>query len=174
MCGYKIKLAVAKDGKHNYSFEVKDKFFEIFDYSLLEKADIITRIQLEKNCNKFILSVSIEGEIHGLNCDLCADSLTVPITAETTFIIKESVEQLESTDDIIYVQPKQSELEIRHLIYELIILALPVKRRHKSDASGNIKCNKKTLALVNQYSKKEYISDPRWDALKKIKIEKTE
>ena len=174
MCEYKIKLAVAKDGKHNYSFEVKDKFFEIFDYSLVEKADIIAKIQVEKNGNKFILNVSIEGEIHGLNCDLCADPLTVPIRAETTFIIKECIKQLESTDDIIYIQPKQSELEIKHLIYELIILALPVKRRHKSDASGNIKCNKKTLALVNQYSKKEYVSDPIWDALKKIKIEKTE
>ena len=62
-------------------------------------------------------------------------------------------------------------IDLKHLIFELIVLNLPKKRKHTVDKQGKSTCNKEMVDLVNKYTQiKEQASDPRWDALKKIKI----
>ena len=53
----------------------------------------------------------------------------------------------------------------------MIILNLPNRRQHPLDENGESTCNKEMVDLVNKYTEvKEKSSDPRWDALKDLKI----
>ena len=62
-------------------------------------------------------------------------------------------------------------LDLKQLIFEIIILNLPNKRQHPFDEEGNSTCNEEMVDLVNKYTEvEEKSSDPRWDALKNLKI----
>ena len=60
---------------------------------------------------------------------------------------------------------------LKQLIFELIILNIPNRRQHAFNEDGSSNCNEEMIDLVNKYTvTEEKSSDPRWDALKKLKI----
>ena len=74
-------------------------------------------------------------------------------------------------DEIFYVKTNKNAIDLKQLIFELIILNLPNRRRHPLNEDGSSNCNKEMIVLVNKYTlTKETSSDSRWDALKKLKI----
>ena len=171
MNDFKIKLGAINGGKNCFSFEIKDQFFEEFTLSDVEHAKIIATALLNKEGDRLALTLNIDGEINKLPCDICTDEISVDITAETKVIIKTTDEDLVSTDEIFYVKTSENVIDLKQLIFELIILNLPKKRQHDINEDGSRKCNKEMITLLDKYRVvDEKSSDPRWDALKKLKI----
>tara|TARA_B100000767_G_scaffold239164_1_gene234281 strand:+ start:405 stop:923 length:519 start_codon:yes stop_codon:yes gene_type:complete len=171
MNDFKIKLGEINGGENYFSFVIKDQFFEGFILSDVQFADITATALLEKDGDKLGLKLKIEGQINKLLCDICTDEISAGITAEAKLIIKKTDEELVSTDEIFYVKKSENTIDLKQLIFELIILNLPKKNKHSLNEDGSSKCNKEMLALVNKYKiTEEKSSDPRWDALKKLKI----
>lgn len=170
MNDFTLKLGLITNGKNSFSFEVKDKFFEAFTLTDVEHGNILATATTYKNGEEIKLHLMVKGEIHKLPCDICADDISVPIKGETNIMIKKSYENLESTDEIFYIKQNENSINLKQLIFELIILNAPKKRRHPVDEKGNSTCNKEMIDLVNKYTKiKEKSSDARWDALKNLK-----
>ena len=91
--------------------------------------------------------------------------------AETKVIIKITDEELPSTDEIFYIKKSENSIDLKQLIFELIILNLPKRRQHPLNEQGEITCNKEMVDLIEKYTvKEEKSSDPRWDALKDLKL----
>lgn len=171
MNDYKIKLGGVTNGKNSFSFEIKDQFFEAFTLSDVEYAEIIANATLDKDGEKLALTLTIDGKINKLLCDICTEEISINITAGTNLIIKITDEDLVSNDEIIYVKTSENAIDLKQLIFEIIILNLPKKRQHASNEDGSSNCSKEMIDLVNRYTvKEEKSSDSRWDALKKIKI----
>ena len=172
MNDFTIKLGAITNGENSFSFDIKDQFFEAFTLSDVESANIIAKALLDKDGNKLSLKLTLSGEVNNLLCDICADEISVNIEAETEVIIKTTDEDLTSTDEIFYVQTSENSIDLKQLIFELIILNLPKKRQHPTDEDGASNCNKEMVDLVNKYTIKEEkkSSDPRWDALKDLKL----
>ena len=171
MDDFKIKLGAINDGKNCFSFEIKSQFFEEFPLSDVEHANITATALLDKKGDRLALTLTIDGEINKLLCDICTDEISIAITAKTKVIIKTTDENLVSTDEIFYVKTNENAIDLKQLIFELIILNLPNRRQHPLNEDGSSNCNKEMIVLVNKYTLKEKkSSDPRWDALKKLKI----
>ena len=171
MDDFTIQLGSITNGKNSFSFKIKDEFFETFTFSGLEHANISALATLDKDGENLSLNLIIKGEINNLSCDICTEELSVQITGQTDIIIKRSDADLISTDEIFYIKQHEKKIDLKHLIFELIVLNLPKKRKHTVDKQGKSTCNKEMVDLVNKYTQiKEQASDPRWDALKKIKI----
>ena len=70
----------------------------------------------------------------------------------------------------MYVSPDEDQIDIRHYVYESIMLSLPVQRVHPDNEKGRTQCNKEMLKLLKQHSNKKDKNeiDPRWEALKKF------
>jgi len=171
MNDYKIKLGGITNGKNSFSFEIKDQFFEAFTLSDVEHAEIIATALLDKDGEKLALTLTIDGKINKLLCDICTEEISVNITAETNVIIKITDEDLTSTDEIIYIKKSENEIDLEQLIFELIILNLPKKRQHPLNDKEEVICNEEMVNLIKKYTvKKQKSSDPRWDALKDLKI----
>jgi uncharacterized metal-binding protein YceD (DUF177 family) len=171
MNDFTVKLGSITTGKNSFSFEIKDSFFEAFTFSDIEHADISAIAKLDKDGDTISLNLIIDGQINHLACDICTDELSVKISAEANVVIKKTDENLVSTDEIFYIKKNENKLNLKHLIFELIILNAPKKRQHALDKQGNNTCNKEMVDLVNKYTQvKEKASDHRWDALKKIKL----
>ncbi len=171
MDNYVIKLGGIPNGEHTYSFEIKDQFFEVFTQSEVQHANIIATALLDKENNKLALTLTLSGVINNLLCDICAEDLSINIETKTKIIIKETDENLESTDEIIYVKTSENTFSLQHLIFEIINLTLPNKRQHPINEDGSSNCNKEMVDLIEKYTvKEEKSSDPRWDALKDLKL----
>ena len=171
MDDFKIKLGAINGGENYFLFEIKDQFFEEFTLSDVEYANVTATALLDKKGDGLTLTLTIDGEINKLLCDICTDEISVDITAETKVFIKTTDENLVSTDEIFYVKTSENAIDLKQLIFELIILNLPNKRQHALSKDGSSECNKEMIDLVNKYTvTEEKSSDPRWDALKKLKI----
>jgi uncharacterized metal-binding protein YceD (DUF177 family) len=169
MNDYIVKLGAITNGQNSFSFEIKDQFFEAFTFSDIEHADISAIAKLNNNGNNMSLNLIIDGQINQLSCDICTDELSVKISAETNIIIKKTDEDLVSSDEIFYIKKSENKIDLKHLIFELIVLNAPKKRQHSLDKKGNSTCNKEMVDLVNKYTQvKDKASDPRWDALKSL------
>ena len=171
MNDYKIKLGGITNGKNSFSFEIKDQFFEAFTLSDVEYAEIIATALLDKDSDKLALILTIDGKINKLLCDICTEEISVNIVAETNVIIKTTDESLTSTDEIFYIKKSKTSINLQQLIFELIILNLPKKRQHPLSDNGGVTCNEEMINLIAKYTvKDEKTFDPRWDALKDLKI----
>jgi uncharacterized metal-binding protein YceD (DUF177 family) len=169
MNNFTVKLGTITTGKNSFSFEIKDQFFEAFTFSDVEHADISAIATLNKDGDNISLNLIIDGQINQLACDICTDELSVKISGETNVIIKKTDKDLVPTDEIFYIKKNENKLDLKHLIFELIVLNAPQKRQHALDKQGNSACNKEMVDLVNKYIQvKEKASDPRWDALKSL------
>ena len=163
-----VRIAGLKEGVHRQSFDIKDKFFEAYEKSEVKEGEFIVNSLLNIKGIDRKITLNIEGVIKNLLCDYCAESLNYKISTALDLVIKESEEQVESTDEIIYVLPKQHQLSINQLIFEMISLAIPTKKFHQEN--GKINCDEKMLALIEKYAtKQKQDADPRWEALKKLK-----
>ena len=168
---YKIKLGGITNGKNSFSFEIKDQFFEAFTLSDVEHAKIIATALLDKDGDKLALELQINGTINKLLCDICTEEISVNIEAETNVIIQITAEDLTSTDEIFYIKKSENSIDLAQLIFELIILNAPKRRQHPLDKQGKVTCNEEMVDLIEKYTvQEEKSSDPRWDALKDLKI----
>ena len=167
MSDFIIRLDKTTNIQTSYSFVVRDKFFETFTFSDIKHADIIVAVTLNKNGVNISANIKINGRINKLACDICTEELSKEISAETDIVIKKTNENIFSTDEIIYVKPNDNKLDLKQLIFELIILNTPKKIQHGLDENGNSKCDEEMIKLINKYTnvKKEKF-DPRWEKLK--------
>ena len=168
---YRITIGGTEEGIHSFTFDIKDSFFKAFSQSEVRYANIIATVLLERENNKLALSIELNGKVNHLLCDICAEDISVDISSITKMMIKETSENLESTDEIIYITSNENELSIEHLLFELITLSLPNKRQHPENKDGTTNCNTEMISLIDKYNNiEEKSSDPRWDALKDLKI----
>lgn len=165
-----IKLGSIRKNKTSHFFKIKDKFFEDFVFSEIKSIDIDVNVILFKDLNKISLKLMLDGKIHNIACDICNQDLSININCSSSLIIKKSQRNLISTDDIIYLQKNENSINLKQLIFELIVLNIPAKREHPLDKNRNSTCDQGMIELLNKYMPgKSKLSDPRWDALKNIK-----
>ncbi len=169
MNNFRLKLGKISNESNSFSFRVKDKFFEKFTYEDIKYVDINAKAFLKKENENFSLKLIIDGCINKLACDICADEMSLKISGETKVIIKKTNEEINSTDEIFYIKKNENTIDLTQLIFELIVVNVPKKRKHPLDEHGNSTCNQNMVNLISKYTKKQSISsDPRWNKLKKL------
>lgn len=159
-------------GSHSYRYEIDDTFFADMDYSEIQQGKITVDLDIERKETMLILHFGIEGSVR-VPCDRCADEFDQPIESEQEFFIKLATENAEESDDVAVVPAETSEYDIRSLVYEYIILAIPMHRVHPEG-----QCNPEVIAMLDQEElptdeegDDTDAIDPRWAALKDIHLD---
>ena len=168
MLAHTVRISGIKDGNHEDFFDINGEFFESFVNSDVTNCEIKIVSVLIKEGNKLELTLSLKGEINNLLCDLCATEITIPVDNSISVLLHENEEEIDNTDEIIYIKPNQHEIDVSQLIYEGIVLSIPSKIEHSG--KGNNKCDNEMKVLLDKYAEKtEDRNDPRWDKLNKLK-----
>ena len=155
-------------GVHSFKFDIKDDFFADMDYSEVKQADVTVDLEVLKEELMMTLNFHVEGKVL-VPCDRCADEFFIPIQSEQVFYIKFGAEGVEESDDVVVVPAEEHAYDIRSLIYEYIILSIPIHRVHPEG-----ECNPQVLAMLShdeEPTDEETATDPRWAALKDVKLE---
>lgn len=167
---YIIPFVGLKDGEHRFDYVIEDTFFKDWEYSEVKQARIHTQVVLTKAPNLLVFDIKMEGTIN-IPCDRCGDSFDFPVWGERKFIVSLTNDKFEDGDDIMSLSLEASEIDISQNLYEYINLLLPQRRIHPAKEDGSTGCNPEAIKILNKFSAKEEepATDPRWDALKKIK-----
>ncbi|MGW8314530.1 MAG: YceD family protein [Bacteroidales bacterium] len=171
---YAVRISGLGEGVHHFSFDLDDQFFASFENPELKSGRIEAGVILEKTASYMALHFDFDGEVE-LECDRCLDAYMAAFYQHQTVFVKYGDHPGELEDDVIMIQREDYEIEVGQLMYEYIVLSLPVQRIHPDDGNGNSGCDPEMIEKLNALAAKEpnmeNQGDPRWDALKGI-IEK--
>jgi uncharacterized metal-binding protein YceD (DUF177 family) len=150
-------------GNHHFEFKIYNAFFENYSFFETEKGNLDVILDLEKETTLMIFHFSIKGVI-SLACDRCVAEFDFPIAGNYDLIVKFGDDYVEESDDVVVIPNAESRIDVSQYIFEYITLLLPIKRVHPSIDQ----CDPAVIEKLNKYSQKD--ADPRWDALKNIKL----
>ena len=167
---YIIQFAGLKNGEHKFDYVIDDAFFKDKEYSEVKHAHIHTQVTLNKETHLLVFDIKMDGIIN-VPCDRCGDPFDFPVWDEKKFIVSLTNDKFEDGDEIVSLSLEASEIDISQNLYEYINLLLPQRRIHPTKEDGTSGCNAEALKVLNKLSvhPEEHATDPRWDALKKIK-----
>ena len=168
---YRIPFSGLAAGKHDFDFEINDKFFDCYEHSLVKKGSLTANISLQKQESMLIVNFDIKGAIK-LTCDVCLTEFDAPVSFQERLIVKFVNEEWDNeTDEVIILNKNDHELDIANLLYEYINVQVPYYAKC-TEQGVNINCDPEMLAKIQTDEeselKNEHI-DPRWAALKNIK-----
>jgi len=164
-----IPFVGLKAGEHLFDFEIGKAFFECFDTAEFQEGNIKVSVALEKQERMLIWDFMIKGTVH-MNCDRCFEEFDLNFGGSEKLIVKFGDESIEESDEVVVIPEKAYQFDLSQYIFEFIHLLLPYKKVHGEDKNGQSLCNQATVAKIEEHNIKAH-SDPRWDALNKLRGE---
>ena len=173
---FTIPFVGLKLAKHHFDYKIEQAFFEYFEYEEFNNVNVDVNLEFEKKTTLLELNFKISGFVN-INCDLTNEPYNQPITNEFDLVVKFGDEYNDEYEDILIVPHGTYEINIQQYIYELIILAVPLKRVHPGVKDGTLNSDilKKLEELspkLKEKKEKEDDIDPRWNTLKKLLTDK--
>ena len=168
---YTIPFSGLKEGKHLFDFTADQRFFAGFEESEIENGNVNIQVELERRSTYLRLVFVHDGEIE-LICDRCLDTYLQPVNGRNVMLVKFSENESDDGDEVIYIHPGKHQVDVSKLIYEFIVLSIPIRRVHPDDPEGNSLCDPEMLEKLDEHIitdlPEDEPIDPRWNDLKKI------
>ncbi len=162
-----------KEGIHRYDFRIDSSFFKHFQDSPISGCDVEVKLELDKKSSFFVLNFFIDGWVEA-ECDRCLEQFRKPIFGDfTTYVKFEDPSKPESSDDteVVYISRNDDFIDVSQLIYENIVLCLPMQMVHPKLENGEEGCNPDVLRLLRDRKTEEAKPDERWNKLKDLRFE---
>ena len=163
---YILPIAGLSIGCHDFEYHIDDVFFDDFDFSEVKKGNIKVSLNVEKHERELVLTFKFNGNVC-IACDRCNDEYEQSIESGAVIYLRYGDAYEEEADDVIMIPAEEGEFDISSLIYEYIILSLPIHRVHK-DVS---QCNQEVIDYLERAEVVESDDeiDPRWKCLEELK-----
>lgn len=168
---FDIRFSGLKLGEHPFDYQLDNSFFDLFEYRDFDSADIQAHINFHKKESSLELGINIKGTIN-VPCDITNDPFDLPVENRMDLVVKFGNEYDDSQEEILVLPTGEIEMNVAQYLYELSVLAIPLKRISPEVESG--KKGKEILAKLEDLhpeGRKEEESeetDPRWDKLKDL------
>mgnify|MGYP002620285856 CR=1 FL=1 len=167
---FKIDFKSLASEETTLDYDLKDSYFESLDDSELKQGALHVSVSIRKATGFFELLFHTEGTVT-VSCDRCLDDMSQEIEADNRLIVKLGAVNSEE-DDLITVSEDEGILDLSWIIYEFIVLAIPIKHVH---APG--KCNPAMSQVLEELSADRSSDeesaqpiDPRWSKLAELNI----
>ncbi|MFC6269212.1 YceD family protein [Frigoriflavimonas asaccharolytica] len=172
---YDIAFSGLKDGKHEFQFEIGSEFLHLYETEQeFSKPNITAEVLMDKHSTFLEFFINISGTVE-LVCDISNEDFSHPIENEIKVLVKFGSEYDDSDVDVITISDNAHSFNVAQLIYEDIVLSIPMKK-----VSPNL--SEEDLQILEKFSPKDedFLNieeekdedievDPRWEALKKLK-----
>lgn len=175
---FTIPFIGLKEGRNVFKFDIDDSFFAKFEGGdQIHGADIHVELVLDKKLSFLELDFFVEGSIDAV-CDRCNNEFRQELLDEHKVYVKfhDEAATLEEEEDVVYLPTGDAQINVAKLIFEFVILSLPLQYICPPKADGTSGCNEKVIKILEgqqpdqQIDKEEdETTDPRWSALKKLK-----
>jgi uncharacterized metal-binding protein YceD (DUF177 family) len=169
---FQIPFVGLKMGVHHFHFDLGKSFFDHFPDSPIGECDVKVRLEFDKKETLFILNFFIDGKV-SVECDRCLAPFEKEIFGDFTCYVKfsENSDALTGGDEILFISRDDSHIDVAQLIYEYVVICLPIQNIPCKQPGEDERCNLEVLKFLNKQEEqtlKEPTMDPRWEALKKL------
>jgi len=155
--------------QHEYEFHINNDLFGHYEHSLIEKGSGKCKLILDKSETMLTLHFSIEASV-GLICDRSLDTFDYPVSLEETLIMKFGEENYSLSEEVIVIRDDTATIGVDEYIYEYISLAVPLKKLHpRYEGTEDEQPDLIYKTVEDEDNEDVDITDPRWEALKKLK-----
>ncbi len=173
---FTIPFIGLKTGTHHYDYKIEKAFFEYFEYEDFNDAHVNVDVSLLKNTTLLELNFKIFGTVN-INCDITNEPFDQNIENEFDLVVNFGEEYNDENIDILILPHGAYEINIQQYIYELIVLAVPIKRIHPGVEDGTLSSEileklKELSPKLDDEQKEDKEIDPRWNTLKKLLTDK--
>lgn len=167
---YDVSFSGLKNGKHEFRFEIDKTFFQLFDTEQeFTNPRIEVNVLLDKHTTFLEFEIKIKGLVE-LVCDITNENFDYPIENEIRILVNFGEEYDDSNEDVITIPTGEHAFNVAHLIYENVMLSIPMKKISPNVSDEDLKIlDRFSPKEVEEAEEKEHESDPRWDALKKLR-----
>jgi uncharacterized metal-binding protein YceD (DUF177 family) len=169
---YIIPYEGLKEGRHHFTFEITDEFFESFETERdFKEVNIHMEVDLMKDITMLVFDFNHEGKAL-VACDRCLVEIPQQISAKNKLIVKFGDEVRDDNEMIITLPEGEYEIDLSPFIYEYIRLSFPWKMDCSGMKETEKPCDEEVLKKIAQLQENKddnNISDPRWEALRKLK-----
>jgi len=154
------------NGMHSIEFSVNDSFFKAFENAQIDNGQFTVNLELEKKFDHSELFFDIEG-FTKTTCDRCMEPISLPVRGSYKLLLKVSEDE-ESTDEILFISPETSTVNLAQVIYEYICLSLPLTKIYDCEDDENPPCNEQVLERLGFETEEEEDDEEStiWDSLK--------
>ncbi|MBL4745860.1 MAG: DUF177 domain-containing protein [Flavobacteriaceae bacterium] len=174
-----IPYSGLKEGEHQFEYQINKAFFDFFNYDDFNSCDLKVAVKFVKKPTMFEIDFDISGSIN-VACDVTNELFDLPIAIKMPLLVKFGDEYNDENEDLLILPYSEYQLDISHYLYEIMVLAIPVKRVHPGVEDGTLKSDvlEKLKAYGTQpirtQQKEENTNkvDPRWEKLKEIITDK--
>ena len=136
---------------------------------LIKKGNFIIDLDLEKKTGVSVMEFHLEGHAE-MNCDRCMEIIQLPVKGDYRMLLKYGDEE-ESNEEILYIDPEMSTLHLAKLIYEYILLSVPIVKVYNCEDEVPRPCNMEVLNKLNANENVPSEEASVWDSLKGINFE---
>ncbi len=174
---FDIEIVKLQPGKNQFEFVIDDKFFQFFEYGLIERGGLKANVEIDKSIHLLNIHFSIDGEVE-LTCDRSLEKFNHPLFLEQDLIVKYGEEEDFLSDEVMIIKRDEQVLNLANLIYEYITVAVPIKKVHPKFLSENIGDEEEDQLIYSsgnkddEEDKNDESIDPRWKELLKLKNNK--
>ena len=165
---YIIPFSGLKEGEHIFNIKVDKSFLKKFECEDIINIKLDISVKMIKSNRLLEFNFFLSGKAM-VECDRCLEEFELPVNYHSRLFVKlEDIEEVE--DEIIYIKPDESEIDISRFIYENIVFSIPPRRVHPDDKKGKSMCNPEMLKKLEDHLIKdsEKSTDPRWNKLKDL------
>ena len=166
---FSIKFIGLKDGKHSFQFPLSKSFFESFNYSDFNSADIIIHIELVKKSTILELNFKGSGSVN-INCTLTNEPFEYDISSNLDLLVKFGDMYDDENDELLVLPHGSHSIDLDQYFYEMIVLSMPIRNVHPDVEKGTL--DSEILNRLKEFDinkEKNSNFDARWDKLKELK-----
>ena len=167
---YQIDLSVLEDGVHHREFHLDDAYFDRIGSDMLKGGSVDVALDVYRTGKTFKLDFHSNGEVT-TTCDICLDDMQQPIVADNNLMVKLG-DTYNETDDPVTIDENEGILDTSWFLYEFVMLAIPIKHVHAPGKCNSAMTQKlaELSGAVRSSEEAAEVTDPRWEALKKLKV----
>jgi len=162
-----------KEGNHQFDYVVENTFFESYQYDETLDAKINVHLDFVKKSTLLELNFDAKGEIK-VSCDVTNEPYIEPIETKLNLVVKFGNEFNNENENILIIPHSDCQLDVSQFIYEMLVLAVPVKKVHPGIEDGTLQSDilDKLKELQPKENKINQDTDPRWSKLKDLLTDK--
>lgn len=168
------------NGTQSFEYKLGTEFFKDMESSDIFGGDVNVQLTVRNANGIYYLDFKINGTVTIL-CDRCLDEMQHEVETTYNICVKYGEEYCDDDDKVLIIPESDRFLNVAHLINDSIELTIPLKHVHPEG-----QCNEEMSKKLQEHSvnetddegntyaayeedEEDNATDPRWDALKKIK-----
>lgn len=165
-----IDFKALHEGESTVTGCLSDDFFVSVPGSEISQGDVHVDVSIRKTPHFSDVLIHAHGVVT-IPCDRCLDPMEQPVETEQRLTVTFGDTPSDEDDEHIIITDDAPTLDVAWLVYEAVVLNLPVKHVH---APG--KCNPAMINVLNEHSATRSddtadveTTDPRWEKLASLK-----